>query len=431
MDRITFSATDCNTNETISVWLASVLQFALNIGFFKPFETFKLNMKEIRYTVTQKLFTLIASIIMGCEYTKDINEILGPENLAANMLSMERFPDQSQINRLLTRTDEESVTQLRDIHNQLFTEHSHSIQSPEPVVIDIDQSGLSASGKTYEFASKGYFPNKAGKKGYQMSVAFAGEHSEIVDLYLDPGNTHCQYRFEDLLSSITSKYTEHLKAGKLIVRLDSGYGSAENIEKLRSIKGLKFIVKGYSTKTAANIARGVPLSAYTQVSDGAWVYELPQVEGGVRVMLVQFLGKYGDLTYTLLYTNISRKKLSAEEAFHFYNDRQTIEAFFKMAKNTYGIKNLRTSKFYGIYTFLWMVAMAHNLITWFKVIKLDSTELKKAGVKTLVKECSRIKGFVERTVEGMQVIIPPLSKLAKLLIEALSKPKYVQLSFLF
>nr|PZN07921.1 MAG: hypothetical protein DIU64_11465 [Caldicoprobacter oshimai] len=429
MNRITFSTSNCN-KETISVWLASIIQFAFDIGFFKPFETFTLKMKEVRYTVTQKLFTILVSIIMGCEYTKDINEVLGPESLAANMLSMERFPDQSQINRLLIRTDEGSVIQLRNIHNQLFTEHSHSIHSPEPVVVDIDQSGLLASGKTYEFANKGYFPNKTGKKGYQLSVAFAGEHSEIVDLYLDPGNTHCQYRFDDLLSSITSKYIEHLKSGKLILRLDSGYGSAENIEKLKSIKGLKFIVKGYSTKTAANIAKSVPLSAYTQVNDGAWVYELPQLKGGLRVILVQFLGKYGDLTYTLLYTNISKEKLSTVEAFHFYNGRQTIEAFFKIAKNTYGVKNLRTSKFYGIYTFLWMMAMAHNLITWFKVIKLDGTELKKAGIKTLVKKCSRIRGFVERTLEGIRVVIPPLSKLARLLIEALLKPDYVQLSFL-
>ncbi len=88
--------------------------------------------------------------------------------------------------------------------------------------------------------------------------------------------------------------------GKLILRLDSGYGSAKNIEQLRGIKGLKFIVKGYSTRTAANIARGVPLSAYTQVSNGAWVYELSRGEGGLRVILVRFLGKYGNLTYIAL-----------------------------------------------------------------------------------------------------------------------------------
>ncbi|MBM7581672.1 transposase [Caldicoprobacter guelmensis] len=150
----------------------------------------------------------------------------------------------------------------------------------------------------------------------------------------------------------------------------------------------------------------------------------------MRVILVRFRNKDGNLTYTMLYTNISREKLSCEEAFHFYNGRQTIEAFFKMAKNIYGIKNLRTSKFYGIYTFLLIMAMTHNLITWFKEIKLGGSELREMGVKTLVKKCSRVKGFVERTAEGIHVTIPPLTKLARLLIEALTRPRYVQLSFL-
>jgi hypothetical protein len=63
---------------------------------------------------------------MGCEYTKDINEVLGPEKLSANLLCMGHFPDQSQINALLTRTDEESIKQLKNIHNELFSKHSLS-----------------------------------------------------------------------------------------------------------------------------------------------------------------------------------------------------------------------------------------------------------------------------------------------------------------
>ncbi|MDU2832825.1 MULTISPECIES: transposase [Clostridium] len=55
--------------------------------------------------------------------------------------------------------------------------------------------------------------------------------------------------------------------------------------------------------------------------------------------------------------------MSTVEIFYFYNKRQTIEAFFKMAKNVYHIKNLRTSKFYGIYGFLWLVFITHNLIS--------------------------------------------------------------------
>ncbi|MCM8901026.1 hypothetical protein KVG29_07250 [Caldicoprobacter algeriensis] len=95
MDRITFSATDCNTNETVSVWLASVLQFALDIGFFKPFETFKLKMKEVRYTATQKLFTLIASIIMGFVGTPYLCHVLsqnGYSDVAYKLLLQTDYP---------------------------------------------------------------------------------------------------------------------------------------------------------------------------------------------------------------------------------------------------------------------------------------------------------------------------------------------------
>ncbi|OGO77927.1 MAG: hypothetical protein A2Y23_04215 [Clostridiales bacterium GWB2_37_7] len=346
------------------------------------------------------------------------------------MLDMEQFPDQSQINRLLNRMDETSIDQFRDIHHQLFLDHSHTNSTDSDIVVDIDQSGLIASSKTYEFAEKGYFPHKRGKTGYQVSAAFIGEHSEVLDFYLDPGNVHCQDRLDSLVSSICSKLPEQLKVNRVILRADSGYGAFKNIQKLMSVKGLRFIVKGYSSRKAASIASEVSFDSYEQADEAAWVYELPSSENDLRTILVQILGSKGELTYTLLHTNISKARMSAVEAFHFYNGRQTIEAFFKTAKNVYGIKSLRTSSFYGIYGFLWLAFMTHNLISWFRMIKLHGTGLQTVGVKTLVQKCSRIKGFVERTTQGIYVKIEPLSKLAKLLIEALAEPECVQLSFL-
>lgn len=429
MNRITISKSDFKV-ETTSTWLASVLQFALDMDFFAPFLNFKLKMKEVHYTVFQKLTTILASIIMGCESTKDINEVLGPEILAANMLGMEQFPDQSQINLLLNRMDKDNAEQLQGIHHQLFMNHSNILSSLDDIVVDIDQSGLVANSKTYEFASKGYFPHKRGKTGYQVSAAFVGKHSEVLGFYLDPGNIHCQDRMEDLLSSITSKLADQLNAGKVILRADSGYGAIDNIEKLMSFKGLRFIVKGFSSRKAASIAKDIPMDSYEQADEAAWVHELPKSSNGLRTILVQVLGSKGELTYTLLHTNISESELSAAEAFQFYNGRQTIEAFFKAAKNTYGIRSFRTSKFYGIYSFLWLVFIAHNLIIWFKNAKLKDSELFNSGVKALVKKCSRVKGFVKRTAQGIYVMLEPLTKLAKLLLEALSEPDYVQLCFL-
>ena len=42
--------------------------------------------------------------------------------------------------------------------------------------------------------------------------------------------------------------------------------------------------------------------------------------------------------------------------------------------------------------------------------------------------CPKLGG--QFAIKGIKVIIPPLSKLAQLLIEALMQPKYIQLSFL-
>jgi hypothetical protein len=338
MDRLTFSKSDCKV-ETTSAWLATVLQFANKIGFLQAFETFKIKMKARNYTVHQKLLTTIISIIAGCEFTKDINEKLSTEKLSANMLGMDQFPDQSQINILLNRMDDKSIDQLRDIHNTLYKQNSNSIYSNETIVVDFDQSGLIANGKTYELAEKGYFAKKKNQSGYQLSAAFAGKHSEAIELFLDSGDTHCSSRFEDLLKSTITKFKEHIKSGNLIIRTDSGYGSLTNIEVLDAIPGLKYVTKGYSIRQAAKLAKDISFEDYQQVNESVWVYELPR-ESKRRIIIVQTLTKHGGLVYTMLATNV--EYMSAIELFHFYNGRQTIEAFFKMAKNVYSIKNLRT-----------------------------------------------------------------------------------------
>lgn len=424
MNNITFTQDNCK-EETTSIWLVAVMQFGLKLNLFKPFESFKIKMIKKTYSVYQKLIVTIMSVVMGCETTADINEKLGTEKLAMNMFDMETTPDQSQINRLITRFDFDSINQLQDIHHNLFTEHSNSIHSRTRVVVDCDQTGLIANGKNFELAEKGYFPKKKNQSGYQLAAAFTGEHSETVAMFLDSGATHCTEHYDDLLKSILSKYSEQLQNGNLILRTDSGFGSTHNIEKLCSIPKLKFITKGYSTINASNIAKNIDYSEYTQADEAAWVYELPENKG-LRNIIVQTLSPNGKIKYSLLITNINKAEMNAVEIFHFYNKRQTIEAFFKMTKNVYNIKNLRTSKFYGIYGFLWLVFITHNIISWFKSTTLYGTELENVGVRVLVKRIGSIKGFVKRTADGIIVNIPPVTKLAKLIASALRAPKYIQ-----
>ncbi|AVQ37339.1 hypothetical protein C7M56_01085 [Clostridium botulinum] len=195
-----------------------------------------------------------------------------------------------------------------------------------------------------------------------MAAVFTGEHFETVTMFLDSGNTHCISHHRDLLKAILSRYKEQLHNGNLILRTDSGFGSSDNVEKLLLIPKFKFITKGYSTRTARNLTKEIDYSEYLQADKGIWVYEFPE-NNRVRHIIVQTLSPKGKLKYFVLITNISDKNMSTVEIFYFYNKRQTIEAFFKMAKNVYHIKKLRASKFYGIYGFLWLVFITHNLIS--------------------------------------------------------------------
>jgi hypothetical protein len=83
-----------------------------------------------------------------------------------------------------------AIEQLTKIHHNLFMKNSYSLSCGNKVVVDFDQTGLIANGRTYEFAEKGYFPKKKNQRGYKASATFTGEHSETVALFLDPGNIH-------------------------------------------------------------------------------------------------------------------------------------------------------------------------------------------------------------------------------------------------
>ena len=191
--------------------------------------------------------------------------------------------------------------------------------------------------KPLNYPKKVTLQKNKNQKGYQLLVAFTGDHSETVSMFLDSGSSHCTDHYDDLLKAILIKFKEQLYNGKLILRTDSAFGSSANVEKLRSTPGLRFVTKGYSTVAAKNLAKDIDYSEYTKADQAAWVYELPE-NNTVRYIIVQTLSAKGKLKYSLLITNISAEDMSAAEVFHFYNKRQTIEALFKMAKNVYHIK---------------------------------------------------------------------------------------------
>ena len=73
------------------------------------------------------------------------------------------------------------------------------------MVVDVDQTAISANGKTYERTAKGHLKKK-GERGYQATAVFAGDSSggedEVLGIFLDPGNTHASRRLPEVIDTL-------------------------------------------------------------------------------------------------------------------------------------------------------------------------------------------------------------------------------------
>ena len=281
MNKIAFEAGEPQ-EETVSAFLMLVLEYATEIGLFSLLERLlHVTMKTVVYSPLYKAQTVIASLVLGCAHTKAINETLGQEVAAANYLGRQRFPDQSQINRYLTRFTEANVNELGAVQTQVLRQQSQARRTAGLLVVDIDQCGVVANGKTYEFHRKGYFPRKRGEEGYQVSLAYIGAYEEAIQVYLDPGNAHCTHRLADLLRDVDRLFGPEDTASALIRRLDAGYDSAANRALLAGLPGY-VVLKGASGALARRLAQRVAVQEWPPVADDVHGVEVSPDETGLR-----------------------------------------------------------------------------------------------------------------------------------------------------
>lgn len=391
MKTITYEGAE-KQEETVSVFLMSVLEYAKETTLFDWLDRVKVPMKTVTFSPLNKAQTLIASLVMGCKHTKDINEVLPQELAAANYLGMPRFPEQSQVNRYLTRFTADNVAQLREAHAQVFMRQSQARRAVGPLVVDIDQCGLVANGKTYEFARKGYFPHKRGEQGYQVSAAYIGAYQEAVQIYLDPGNVVSKLRLPDLLRDVDRQLATDNPGVVVIRRLDAGYDSGENRRLLAGLPGY-FLMKSAESDSASALAQHLPLSAWVPVDETVYGAEVPTSDG-LRRVLYEFCLPDGRLEYSMLITNLPTTQFGVIRLFAFYNERQTIEAFFCQARQVLHIHTLRSRRFNAIAAFLQFVFLTHNLIQWMQSIRFAQTDLATATLRQLVDKVSRVRAHI-------------------------------------
>ena len=348
------------------------------------------------YTSKQKALVLIAALASACSYNVDINHQLKPYPALARIFQMEQMPDQCTINRYLNSTRAVDLSDLQIIFEQTQQNHGLWRLKQKPVDVDLDSTGLVVYGKTYEFANKGYLSGHRGKKGYQLNLGICSSTAECLALMIDQASVSPGERFWDILYSIAEVVGGFERIG--LIRADAIHGTKDNLRLLLE-RDASFLLKGKDSRTARNLAKGIPSFQWESMDILHEVAEAsPLIVSSryppVRTVLIKTKKQKGP-AYSHLYTSISKYEKEPVEIAHQYNERQIIEAEIKAERNGPKLNHLRTRSFYGIYSFMLHLAMAMNLVLKFRHMVLKGTALQKLGLKELTARFMNIPAKVE------------------------------------
>ena len=469
---IVFESSDWHRDHTAHGLAVLAYEQARQAGLFAGLERhISLPMKTVTYSVSDKLKTLWLSIVVDCQHTVEINFKLGAQESAlAAVFGLERFPDQSTINRLLCAATPETVEQMRQLHLDVLAHKSRArrrrlhrwLARGRVLFVDFDQRGIAVRGKHYELAEAGYFTRKRSHRGYQLSMAFlGGPLNEVLDEHLDPGTTPAHARVDAMLESLERmRRAWKLEPEQIVVRGDAQYGTPAIIAKVEAY-GFSYLFKGINTKRAAKLGSQLDETAWRAMSPRAegeprWAADLgervfvsraegqrPKLEVRARTIIVKWIDasvpgppRPGPTTrarraqepkptrtcYAMLMTNLSAEQLPAAMALDRYDDRATIERYFRDEQCALGARSVRTHKAAGAAVFQWMVAMTNNLLHWMRAQYFANTPLEHYGVERLVRRAFQIPARLVREAGRVRVILPDRHLLVATIVAALTPP---------
>src|SRR3954451_14919996 len=390
------------------------------------------------FTHLQKSQVLLAGLAAGCRRARDSDFTLAADPAAVAALGLPRWPHSSQLTRHLRAFRPQHVAALRHACEEILATHSRVRQpgrrarppGAPAVVIDFDQTAISANGRTYPRTARGHFPKK-GARGYQATVVFAGDTGggadEVLAVWLDPGNAHATWRFADALDALERVLGPLERRPGVVLRFDCQYATPDDLALLLR-RQIHFVGRVYADATAAGWAREHRETlAWQELSPVKWVAELG--DGPVtpsrpdvvcRRLLVRSTGARHRCGYTAIVTDLPVTDLPPAELEPFYEARQTIEGWLSEAPAALQLKALGSRRFDGLEAFLLHAALGSHLLNWWEQRDLlPDSGLPHLGLRQLIGRVITMPARLIQPAAGrLVVVLPPTHAYARRLVPA-------------
>ncbi len=323
-----------------------------------------------KFSEAQLSVGIICIILLGIKRLRKINRLLKTEIQLANLIGLERFFDQVTAHRFLNEFQLWHLRQLEKVGDELARDYGEAFRQ-DIVVLDIDSTTHSVESRKREKAVVGYNKKNPGKPCYQWSVGFIRGEGVAHKLYA--GNTTCKDHLKDTLDLVTKKISQPVS----MLRLDGGYLSADLLDYI--VRKNLSVVMGARYDWVMSQKPKIDPDKWRSYDEKTMIYDLGMakvtstVEREYRITLVikeqePFKRDRRKKVKKVRYAIVENLpiRLDAFALYEFYCGRQTIENFFKDAKNPFNAGKMPSEKFRGNEAYLQYVIMAYNLFKWFK-----------------------------------------------------------------
>ena len=358
------------------------------------------------YDPVEVVLSFVVSVFMGAERLCH-TYVLQYDEPVKRLFGFDRVPSLSTFSRFFRRFSRRAVEEVFGGLNNDLIQRMRSFHPTDGVTIDFDSSVFERYGKQ-EGAVRGYNPRKPGRPSHHPLFALIAEWNWVFHLWLRPGDTVSGSGAVAFFQEVMARKPEWMQVA--LVRLDAGFFWDSIMDKLERLGLLYIIVAKMNPRIRSHVGRvrqWYRLAAGIEVGEMTYqgldwkferrmivvrqcIKERPQAQG----RLFDDLPGY---RYRILVTNTT---MDAQKVWQLHRGRSDMENRIKELRHDFFMDSFSLKKFHATEAALWLVAIAYNLFSWFKLAILEDKSPRMMTVRMRL----FLRGAVLGTENGRTVL---------------------------
>ena len=364
------------------------------------------------YSTSDILLSAITGITVGVDRLYHLNTIRNDAALT-RALGLDQLPEESNLRRQLTKSSDIQVDKMRQVLSKNLGRANQTDKTVE-IGLDIDATVATVYGRQ-EGAEVGYNPTKRGRASYSIKAGFIANNADCINLRLDGGKSHSKTGFKEFFEDTLLSLPPNYKV--VFVRLDKGYFGENTFEYLEG-KKIRYLAAAKNTGPLRRLAASLPNEDWQEIEKKSLYlteidYAYKTWEKKRRIIIKKSISpnlNYDEkdrdifghplepkdlIEYRFYVTDILKEKLDKLSCWRFYNDRATVENRIKEQKLGFNLDKLPVHTKKGNEVYILLVALAYNILNWFKRFLLPE-EFKSKCIKWLRLYLLNLPAIIER-----------------------------------